>query len=80
MSICSSLIIFLIPDVFELSDTSDELFKILLIGDSGVGKSCIIIRYPDNTFNSGILSSIGIDFKSKKIVIKNKKVLMQIVI
>ena len=41
----------------------DFLFKLLLIGDSGVGKSCIIYRFVENKFDSSFISTIGIDFK-----------------
>lgn len=37
----------------------DFLFKLLLIGDSGVGKTCLIIRFADDNFNSTYISTIG---------------------
>ena len=43
------------------------LFKIILIGDSGVGKSSIMKRYTDNTYNDTFLSTIGVDFIIKNI-------------
>lgn len=55
------------------------MFKILLIGDSGVGKSSIILRYTDNTFNEKLINSIGVDFKMKKITYKEKVIKIQIV-
>ena len=41
----------------------DLFFKLLLIGDSGVGKTCIIFRFAENDFNPTFISTIGIDFK-----------------
>ena len=39
--------------------TYDLLFKLLLIGDSGVGKTCILFRFSDDTFNTTFISTIG---------------------
>ena len=44
----------------------DFSFKVLLLGDSGTGKSSLILRYTEDTFNSSLVSSIGVDFKVKK--------------
>ena len=57
----------------------DYLIKVLLIGDSGAGKSSLILRYIDDTFNSSLVSSIGVDFKMKKKIINDKIVKIQIV-
>ncbi|KAJ3447783.1 ras and ef-hand domain-containing protein [Anaeramoeba flamelloides] len=56
----------------------DYLFKILLIGDSGVGKSCVLLRFTDNEFRSSFLSTIGVDFKIKTIDLNGKQTKLQI--
>jgi Ras-related protein Rab-1A len=45
----------------------DYLFKILIVGDSGVGKSCLVERYCDNSFNEHFHPTIGVDFKVRTI-------------
>lgn len=39
--------------------TYDLLFKLLLIGDSGVGKTCLLFRFSDDAFNTTFISTIG---------------------
>lgn len=56
----------------------DYLFKLLLIGDSGVGKTCILCRFSDDSFSSSFISTIGIDFKIKTIDVDGKKIKLQI--
>jgi Ras-related protein Rab-8A len=56
----------------------DYLIKLLLIGDSGVGKSCLLLRYSDDSFTSSFITTIGIDFKIKSILIDDSKVKLQI--
>uniref|UniRef100_A0A8C6TUX5 Ras-related protein Rab-13 n=1 Tax=Neogobius melanostomus TaxID=47308 RepID=A0A8C6TUX5_9GOBI len=56
----------------------DFLYKLLLIGDSGVGKTCLIIRFAEDNFNSTYISTIGIDFKVKTIDVDGKKVKLQV--
>lgn len=40
-------------------------FKIIIAGSSGVGKSCLLLRFVDNIFSTNTLSTIGVDFKFK---------------
>eukprot|EP00200_Dunaliella_tertiolecta_P005975 CAMPEP_0202355150 /NCGR_PEP_ID=MMETSP1126-20121109/10166_1 /ASSEMBLY_ACC=CAM_ASM_000457 /TAXON_ID=3047 /ORGANISM="Dunaliella tertiolecta, Strain CCMP1320" /LENGTH=225 /DNA_ID=CAMNT_0048947721 /DNA_START=239 /DNA_END=917 /DNA_ORIENTATION=- len=56
----------------------DVLVKLLLIGDSGVGKSCLLLRFSEDSFTSSFITTIGIDFKIKKIMVDNKLVKLQI--
>lgn len=56
----------------------DYLFKLLLIGDSGVGKSCLLLRFADDTYNESYISTIGVDFKIRTIELDGKTVKLQI--
>uniref|UniRef100_A0A8C1BFS4 RAB1B, member RAS oncogene family b n=1 Tax=Cyprinus carpio carpio TaxID=630221 RepID=A0A8C1BFS4_CYPCA len=44
----------------------DYLFKLLLIGDSGVGKSCILLRFADDTYTESFISTIGESYNNVK--------------
>ncbi|KAI6176571.1 hypothetical protein M3Y97_00812800 [Aphelenchoides bicaudatus] len=56
----------------------DHLFKILLIGNSGVGKSSLLLRFADNIFQASYITTIGVDFKIRTINVNGKKVKLQI--
>jgi Ras-related protein Rab-1A len=56
----------------------DLLFKILIIGDSGVGKSCLLLKFTDRYFNDSYISTIGVDFKIQTIQLDNKIIKLQI--
>jgi len=56
----------------------DYLLKMILIGDTAVGKSSIMGRYVDGNFNHQFVSTIGVDFKVKTIKINDKVVKIQI--
>ena len=50
----------------------DHVFKILLIGDAGVGKSSILLRFTDDAFEEQMASTIGVDFRVKTMTIGGK--------
>lgn len=54
------------------------LLKILVIGESAVGKSALLLRYTENTFTTSFMTTIGVDFKNKIIEIDGHKVKLQI--
>merc|ERR1712150_118274 len=56
----------------------DVEFKLMMLGDSGVGKTAILRRYCDDTFDAKWINTIGIDFKMKHVEIEDKKVRLQI--
>jgi small GTP-binding protein len=57
---------------------SEELLKILVIGESAVGKSCLLLRYTDNKFQETFMTTIGVDFKTKFITVEGTAVKLQI--
>ncbi|CCM04530.1 uncharacterized protein FIBRA_06711 [Fibroporia radiculosa] len=61
-----------------MPDGYDYLFKLLLIGDSGVGKSCLLLRFAEDAFTDSYLSTIGVDFKIRTIELEGKMVKLQI--
>ena len=57
-------------------NTSNEVefvFKILLLGDSEVGKSCFLMRYSDNVFVENYITTIGLDYKLKSVKLDSGK-------
>lgn len=61
-----------------LSQDYDMVFKVLLIGNSSVGKSSLLLRFADNIFNESFLPTIGVDFKIKTIESSGSVVKLQI--
>jgi GTPase SAR1 family protein len=50
-----------------MSKQKSITLKFLVVGDSGVGKTSLLVRYCDDTFQTDYLSTIGVDFKIKRI-------------
>ena len=53
--------------------SDDCVYKILLLGDSTVGKTCFLLRYCDKRFQEAHLSTIGLDYRLKSMTLKNGK-------
>nr|6O62_A Chain A, Ras-related protein SEC4 [Candida albicans SC5314] len=56
----------------------DMIMKLLLVGDSGVGKSCLLLRFVEDKFNPSFITTIGIDFKIRTIESKGKRIKLQV--
>ncbi|XP_017779321.1 PREDICTED: ras-related protein Rab-37-like isoform X3 [Nicrophorus vespilloides] len=63
----------------EDSETYDVTEKVMLLGDSGVGKTCLLVRFRDGLFLSGnFISTVGIDFRNKVVNVDQTRVKLQI--
>lgn len=58
----------------EHDDTFDFLFKIILIGDTNVGKTCVVQNFKSGTFTERLQNTIGVDFTVRTVDIDGKKV------
>ncbi|KAH9742943.1 ras-related protein RABA1a [Citrus sinensis] len=63
---------------YKPDEEYDYLFKLVLIGDSGVGKSNLLSRFTKNEFNLESKSTIGVEFATRSLRIDNKVVKAQI--
>eukprot|EP01027_Heterolobosea_sp_BB2_P027811 GEZU01043453.1.p1 GENE.GEZU01043453.1~~GEZU01043453.1.p1 ORF type:complete len:210 (-),score=73.91 GEZU01043453.1:25-654(-) len=61
-----------------MDEEEQTMFKVTIVGDSGVGKSCILMRFSEDDFNDKSKSTIGVDFKICDIDVGNEKVKLQI--
>ena len=57
---------------------ADRIYKLLLIGESNVGKTSIILRYTDNQFKTSGISTLGVDVKCKYVSLNNTKIKLDI--
>lgn len=61
-----------------MNSNYDYLFKIIVVGASGAGKTSLILRFVDDTFNSSYTSTIGVDFKIKTFQLNTKTIKLQL--
>jgi small GTP-binding protein len=61
-----------------MSALYDYLIKSVIVGDSGTGKSSLMMRFTDDKFNQTFISTVGVDFNIKTIEYQNKKFKFQI--
>lgn len=60
------------------NDDYDYLYKIVLVGDSGVGKSNLLTRFTKNEFNFKSSTTIGVEFSTRTVEVQNKKIKAQV--
>lgn len=60
--------------LLETDDSYDFVFKIVLVGDVGVGKTCVVQRFKTGTFIERQGNTIGVDFTMKTMEIQGKRV------
>ena len=58
--------------------TDDHVFKLLIIGDSGVGKSCLLMQFSDNLFSDTTTPTTGVDIKNCTVGVEGAKVKLKI--
>ena len=61
-----------------MRDEHDLHLKLLMLGDSGVGKTCLLLRYAQNDYSPSYITTIGVDFKVMKADIDGLRVKLQI--
>ncbi|XP_064246105.1 ras-related protein Rab-26 [Passer domesticus] len=67
------------PSLSSSGEFYDLAFKVMLVGDSGVGKTCLLVRFKDGAFLAGsFISTVGIDFRNKVLTVDGVKVKLQI--
>ncbi|KAM7372190.1 hypothetical protein PAMP_009379 [Pampus punctatissimus] len=62
----------------SINEYYDIAFKVMLLGDSAVGKTCVLVRFKDGAFLGGnFIATVGIDFRNKVVDVDNLKVKLQ---
>src|SRR4051794_14346761 len=60
------------------AETYDHLFKLLLVGDSNVGKTSLLLRFTQGSFNESVRNTVGVDLRVKMVNYRGKKLKLTI--
>ncbi|HEV2614272.1 MAG TPA: GTP-binding protein [Gammaproteobacteria bacterium] len=71
-------IVVLLRDDDVVLEEPDHIFKLMLVGASGIGKSCFLTRYLDGVFNEGVIATTGADIRTKKLKILGSTCALQV--
>ena len=58
--------------------STEKRIKILMLGDSGVGKSSLIVRWTQDSFSTDLVGTVGVNFKTRKVIIGSEHVQAQV--
>lgn len=72
------VIVFRLTGMSNMIREYDHLYKSVIVGNTGVGKSCLLLRFAEGHFYDNYLATIGVDFKFKILTVDNKLVKFQI--
>lgn len=64
--------------ILKPDQTSTFIYKIIVLGDSGVGKTCLTLRFCEDYYSGSKQVTVGVDFKDKRIVIDDITVRLNI--
>lgn len=89
LSLCICLTLHVSLSLFNVNDRIQDsaserrlseriLYKFVLVGDSGVGKSSVLLRFTDDSFCESYINTIGVDFRSRTLHIDDQRVVLQI--
>jgi len=62
----------------EVLENFDYMLKVLIVGNSAVGKTSMLVRYTDRSFSDAFVSTVGIDFKVRTLHRNGKKIKLQV--
>ena len=76
-SLCDTYLFFIF--FRDSKDDSSHTFKLVMVGDSGVGKSCLLEKFIDLSSNNAFISTIGVDVRTHVIKLDGQSVKLQVI-